>query len=90
VTAPGAAQEPPASGLMRAAKKMREDAEACGDPPGSFIPAVADWLEAEGKRAAEIDRYEGRPVYALMLAGYGHPLAVARAYLGEQGTESAP
>jgi hypothetical protein len=24
---------------------MHDDAEACGDPAGSFIPAVADWLD---------------------------------------------
>jgi hypothetical protein len=88
VTAPGAAQEPPASVLMRAAKKMREDAEACGDPPGSFIPAVADWLESEAKRAAEIAGYEDSAVYPLMLSSYRLPLAVASGYLGERETEA--
>jgi hypothetical protein len=51
--------------------------------------AVAGWLEAEGKRAAEIDGHEGEPVYALMLAGYRHPVAVARAFLGEPEAEGA-
>jgi hypothetical protein len=81
VTAPGEAQEPPASVLMRAAKKMREDAEACGDPPGSFIPEVAAWLEIE---AACLER---------KLPGddgtWRCALRIALAYLGENETEGA-
>lgn len=50
--------------------------------PG-FLLTVADWLEAEAGRAAEIDGYEDSNAYPLMLAGFRHPLAVARAYLGE-------
>jgi hypothetical protein len=84
------APESPSAFLLRAVARMRADADRCGDPPGSFVPAVADWLEAVGLRAAEIDGHEGRPVYALMLAGYRHPVAVARAYLGEpEGAEHA-
>lgn len=78
----------PAETLSRAVARMREDAERCGDKPGSFLPAVADWLEAEAERAAEIDGYEDSAVYPLMLAGYRRPLAVARAYLGENGEVS--
>jgi hypothetical protein len=47
--------------------------------------AVADWLDAEAERAAQIDAYQGTPAYPLMLDGYRHPLAVARAFLGEAG-----
>lgn len=50
--------------------------------PGVAL-AVADWLEAEADRAAEIDGFEDSAAYPLMLAGFRHSLAVARAYLGE-------
>ena len=50
--------------------------------PGVAL-AVADWLEAEADRAAEIDGFEDSASYPLMLAGFRHSLAVARAYLGE-------
>jgi hypothetical protein len=50
--------------------------------PGVAL-AVADWLEAEAGRAADLDGYEDSAAYPLMLAGFRHPLAVARAYLGE-------
>lgn len=79
MTALGAAQEPPVSVLMRAAKKMREDAEACGDPPGSFIPAVANWLESEARRA---DGGEGGVDCVPNL-----PYMAALAYLGERETD---
>ena len=81
--------ETPAETLRRAVARMRADADRCGDPPGSFIPSLADWLESEAGNAASMDGYEGRAVYPAMLAGYRLPLAVARAYLGETGTEGA-
>lgn len=63
----------PLETIRRAVTKMRADAERCGDAPGSFIPAVADWLDSEARHAA---------------GGEGGidcvpnpPFAVARAYL---------
>lgn len=41
--------------LRQAAERMHDDAEACGDPAGSFIPAVADWLD---KAADHIDAHD--------------------------------
>jgi hypothetical protein len=49
--------------------------------------AVANWLEAEAERAAQMDGYEATSAYPLMLSAYKHPLAVARAYLGESRAE---
>jgi hypothetical protein len=45
--------------------------------------ALAGWLEAEAERAAGIEDYEDSAAYPLMLDGYRHPLAVARAFLGD-------
>jgi hypothetical protein len=63
----------PLETIRCAVTAMRADAERCGDAPGSFIPAVADWLDSEARHA---DGGEG---------GIGcvpnPPLAVARAYL---------
>jgi hypothetical protein len=65
----------PAETLRRAVTAMRADAERCGDAPGSFIPAVADWLDSEARRA---DGGEGGIDCVPNL-----PFAVAVAYLGE-------
>lgn len=48
-----------------------------------FALAVADWLDTEAERAAGMDGYEDSDAYPLMVAGFRHSLAVARAYLGE-------
>lgn len=73
--------EPPESVLMRTAKKMREDADRCGDMPGSFIPEVAGWLELEAHMAAlRGNSPEGQTF---------HALKAARAYLGEPYEEGA-
>ena len=45
--------------------------------------ALADWLDKEAERAGELSGYEDSAAYPLMLSGYRHPLAVARAFLGE-------
>ena len=71
VTTPGA----PASLLARAAEKMREDADRCGDPPGSFIPALAELLEVSASCGCEA----GDDHWAEKAA----VLRIARAYLGE-------
>jgi hypothetical protein len=64
---------------MRTAKKMREDADRCGDPPGSFVLEVAGWLETEARMVAlRGNSSEGQTF---------HALNAARAYLGEQETE---
>jgi hypothetical protein len=78
------APETPAELLARAVTAMRADAVRCGDVPEAFIPAVADLLEPEAKRAAQIDAYQGTPAYLTLLAGYRLQLAVATAFLGEQ------
>lgn len=67
--------ETPMETLRRAIAAMRADAERCGDAPGSFIPAVADWLGSEARRA---HGGEGGIDCVPNL-----PFAVARAYLGE-------
>jgi hypothetical protein len=69
---------------------MRADAERCGDAPGSFVPAVADLLEAESVKASRLDGYEGTPVYPAMLATFRLPLAIARGYLNEKHPEDRP
>jgi hypothetical protein len=50
--------------------------------PGVAL-AVADWLDDEAERAAGMAGYEDSDAYPLMLDGFRHPLAVARAYLGD-------
>ena len=54
---------------------------AAMSPPVAL--AVADWLDDEAGKAAQMDGYEDSAAYPLMLAGYRLPLAVARAFLGE-------
>jgi hypothetical protein len=78
----------PAETLRRAVTAMRAHAAIFGDVPESFFPAVADWLEAEAEKAAQMDGYEDSAVYPLMLSGCRLPLAVARAFLGEQEGEA--
>jgi hypothetical protein len=65
----------PVETIRLAVTKMRSDAERCGDAPGSFVPAVADWLDSEARRA---DGGEGG-----IDCVPKHPLAVAAGYLGE-------
>lgn len=36
--------------IAEAVRRMREDAERCGDSVGSFMPAVADWLNVVARR----------------------------------------
>lgn len=65
--------------LGKAAAKMREDADVCGDHPQDFVPAVADLLDAYSLLFCECcDEGEGRQPPHLE-----HLVAVARAYLGE-------
>lgn len=67
--------ETPMETLRRAIAAMRADAERCGDAPGSFIPATAEWLETEAHMASlRGSSPEGQTF---------HALKVARAYLGE-------
>jgi hypothetical protein len=73
--------EPPVSLLMRAAKKIREDADRCGDPPGSFMPEVAGLLEATAGCGCEEDGDHWEQKAAA--------LAVARGYLNETEAEGA-
>ena len=75
------APESPAETLRSAAALMRER-----EPDSKFFGAVATWLAGEGERAVQIDSYTDSAAYPLMLDGYRHPLAVARAFLCEQVT----
>lgn len=76
------APESIADRLRRAARVMRERAEA------SWHPAVADWLDAE---AAGIDLYTALDAVAIEIGGgarvthstHAQALAVADAYLGD-------
>ena len=69
----------PAALLRQATALMRER----GSRGEAWHLAVADWLETEAENAAGMDGYEDSDAYPLMLAGFRHPLSVARAYLGE-------
>jgi hypothetical protein len=51
--------------------------------PGVAL-ALAAWLRATADKASETDGHEDSSLYPLMLQGYRHPLAVARAVLGEE------
>ena len=65
--------------LRRAVDRMRADAEACGDSPGDFIPAVASWLDNSARHARRREQYGEKPTRS----ADPRALAVARAYLGD-------
>ena len=67
----------PAELISSAAVQMRATAKT------ATALAVAKWLDAQAKKAKDIDGYEDSAAYPLMVAGYEHPIAVARAFLGE-------
>jgi hypothetical protein len=69
-----ASAESPSEVLRRAVAKMRSDIDRCGDLAGSFVPAVADWLDSEARHSdGGVDGIECVP---------NLPFAVALAYLG--------
>jgi hypothetical protein len=76
-----------ADGVNIAAADKSAIAHIAGMHPNVAL-AVADWLDAEAEKAAQMDGYEDSAVYPLMLSGYRLPLAVARAFLGEQEGEA--
>lgn len=50
----------------------------------SVAAAVAAWLEDEAGKADGMEVYEDTDAWPLWLEAFAHPLAVARAYLGEE------
>jgi hypothetical protein len=73
--------EPPAVTLRRAVSAMRADAGRRGDPPGSFVLAVADWLAIAAAAQERKLPDESGTVHAA--------LRVARGYLGGQARADA-